>query len=119
MSVRYTQVEMHPRESRPRESIGAAASTATETMAAEAVGERQPALLSDSTRHGLIGNSFSVYVVEQLLSPLRELGSATSATGVKRAIEGLRLRNISVGGGGADARRWCSACESAACIFIH
>ena len=71
--------------------------------------------LSASQRHALIGNSFCVPVVEQLLQPLAGLGAAVTAAGVAAAVDGLRLRAA----GSAAARRWCSECESAACVFTH
>ena len=71
--------------------------------------------LSASVRHALIGNSFCVPVVEQLLQPLAGLGAAVTVAGVAAAVDGLRLRAA----GSAAARKWCSECESAACVFAH
>lgn len=71
--------------------------------------------LTNQQRHGLIGNSFSVFVVEQLLSPLRQLAAATSSEGAGQAVAALGLREP----GSNAAKRWCSECESAACIFAH
>jgi hypothetical protein len=71
--------------------------------------------LTAAQRHALIGNSFSVPVVKQLLRPMRALGEATTAVAAARAVRQLDLRER----GCNAARAWCSECESAACIFVH
>jgi hypothetical protein len=71
--------------------------------------------LTDAARHQLVGNSFSVPVVAQLLAPLRELAEARDDASAAVAVARLQLREAET----PAARRWCSLCESAACCFVH
>ena len=96
-------------------AAAATAAAAAQAVASSAVLDDSTVSLSASQRHALIGNSFCVPVVEQLLQPLAALGAAVTVAGVAAAVDGLRLRAA----GSAAARRWCSECESAACVFAH
>ena len=68
-------------------------SDSNSTIVASCEEKRRRVLLSDQERHGLIGNSFSVFVVEQLLSPLRGLANASTPSDVDSAVNALRLRD--------------------------
>ena len=71
--------------------------------------------LSARQRHMLIGNSFSVHVVEQLLRPLRPLGECGSEAEAEAVLDGMGLRD----GYSLSSSKWCSDCESAACCLTH
>lgn len=68
--------------------------------------------LSDDQRHALLGNSFSVPVIRQLLRRLKPLGDATTADARGKAQVELRLLPL----GSRAAREWCSNCNSRKCI---
>ena len=75
--------------------------------------------LSSRERHQLIGNSFSVHVVAQLLEPLRALGECAEEQDAAAAVAALKLRGDGGRAGGRAAKKWCSECESAACCWVH
>lgn len=69
-------------------------------------------MLSDDQRHALLGNSFCVPVVRQLLRRLKPLGDATTAEAQAQAQFELRLLPL----GNPAAREWCSNCNSRKCV---
>ena len=91
------------------------------------VGEKKTIIgskrLSSRQRHMLIGNSFSVFVVEQLLRPLKALGDCVEEEGAKTAMIELGLRDRLNDRGDKlatdAAKKWCSHCDSAAHCFTH
>lgn len=68
--------------------------------------------LSDDQRHALLGNSFSVPVIRQLLRRLKPLEDATTAEAQAKAQAELRLLPL----GSPTAREWCSNCNSRKCV---
>lgn len=69
-------------------------------------------LLTHEQRHELLGNSFSVPVVRQLLKRLKPLAQAQTAVERKETVEGMKLLPL----GSAVATRACDACYSRVCV---
>jgi hypothetical protein len=68
--------------------------------------------LSDEQRHALLGNSFSVPVVRQLLRRLKRLASAATEEERVEAVKAMDLLPL----GSAVATRWCPDCYSRVCV---
>jgi hypothetical protein len=69
---------------------------------------------SDAERHGLLGNSFSVPVMQQILRRLAPLAAAATRGEKGAAVEALKLRREGTRG----ALKACSSCMSAACMCV-
>lgn len=68
-------------------------------------------ILSSSARHRLLGNSFSIPVVEQLLGQLRPLSLAETFSEFRNELDTLQLRHP----GSPEAALFCPRCEAANC----
>lgn len=70
--------------------------------------------LTDDRRHALLGNSFSVPVVRQILRRLKPLAEARTKEERGVAVKEMRLLAF----GSPVAIRWCSNCGSRVCVCI-
>lgn len=70
--------------------------------------------LTDAKRHALLGNSFSIPVVRQILRRLKKLAEAKAEEERTQAIAALNLLAV----GSAAATRFCSNCSSRVCVCL-